>query len=262
MRACLAPGSLVLALAVAGCPSTPVYDCPEEGEYIEAGVGRYCAYGVVIGGFDCPADLPNRFDFESTDPRIPDGFVCADRPIGSCDDVPTTVCERVPACGGPAVDAGSTDAASDDAGTPLDAARADATGPTSMCAMIGGLCTLPTGFPPTVSCPSGFAAIPGSETGLGGHRQLGCGSVEAGPFACCVPTFDCDGTACPVLSVCIGRSGPAPEVFRCEPRPTACEGAMDCTPPCTTEMECITAACGTFLDSASISGNTIRCPGA
>jgi hypothetical protein len=110
--------------------------------------------------------------------------------------------------------------------------------------------------------PLGFAAIPGSETGLGGYRQLGCGSVEAGPFACCVPTFDCGGTECPVLSVCVGRSGPAPEVFACEPRPTACEGAMDCTPPCTMEMDCIAAACGTFLDSASISGNTIRCPGA
>jgi hypothetical protein len=129
--------------------------------------------------------------------------------------------------------------------------------------MLGGMCTLPMGFPPTVSCPPlGFAAIPGSETGLGGYRQLGCGSVEAGPFACCVPTFDCGGTECPVLSVCVGRSGPAPEVFACEPRPTACEGAMDCTPPCTMEMDCIAAACGTFLDSASISGNTIRCPGA
>lgn len=258
----LVRGSVVFALALAGCPSTPVYDCPEDGAYIEAGVGRYCAYGVVIGGFDCPAELPNRFDFESTDPGIPDGFVCSDRPIGSRDDVPVDVCTRVPACGAPSVDAGPTDASPFDAGISPDAARPDAPGPASMCTAIGGTCTLPSGFPPTVSCPPGFATIGGSETGLGGYRQLGCGNTEAGPFACCVPTFDCGGTECPVLSVCIGRSGPAPEVFSCEPRPAACEGAADCSSPCSAETDCITAACGTFLDSASISGNTIRCPGA
>jgi hypothetical protein len=153
----LARGSVVFALALAGCPSTPVYDCPEEGEYIEAGVGRYCAYGVVIGGFDCPADLPNRFDFESDDPAIPDGFVCSDRPIGSRDDVPMAVCSRLPACGRPTMDAGPRDAASFDAGTLSCVGNAAPSAPSPDGA---GFCCLPRA--PTCDCAEAgsFAADP------------------------------------------------------------------------------------------------------
>ena len=258
----------VLLTLVAGCPSQSAYDCPGEGEYVESGVGRYCAYGVVIGGFDCPSDLPNRFEFPSEDPSIPAGFVCSDRPFGSRDDVPMAVCDRIPACR-PRVDAGSMeigdtgapDGGTGDTGFGDSGSDTDARA-TSACEAIGGTCTLPGGPPSfTVSCPMGLAAISGSETGLGGYRQLGCGSVEAGPLACCVPTFDCDGDACPVTSICVRRSGPAPGVITCEERPAACSDAMDCSPPCTAEADCITAVCGGFLDSASIDGTRFECPG-
>lgn len=252
--------ALAVAFTATGCPSQSAYDCPSDGEYVEAGVGRYCAYGVVIGGFDCPRELPNRFEFESEDPSIPGGFLCSDRPIGSRDDVPMAVCDRVPACR-PRTDAGSADAGPtdlEDASTQPDAAPM-----ANACESIGGTCTLPSGPPtPMVMCPPGSQAIPGSDTGLGGYRQLGCGNVEAGPLACCIPNFDCDGMACPVTQICVHRSGPAPGVTTCEDRPAACVGAMDCSAPCTTEMECIIGVCGVFLDSASIDGRRFDCPGA
>ncbi len=294
----------LLVLFVGGCPSEAVYDCPGDGAYVEAGIGRYCAYGVVIGGFDCPTDLPNRFEFPSEDPSVPSGFVCSDRPFGSRDDVPMTVCDRVPACR-PRADAGATDGgiradsdlcacvtAADCAPVEPGSCRAptcdDCTcstridpslcdpgstcevtgrcvpdGPPSECERLGGTCSLPMGFPtPSVLCPEGSVAIGGSETGLGGYRQLGCGNVEAGPLACCVPTFDCDGEECPVVSICVRRSGPAPGVVTCEDRPSECADAMDCAAPCTAETDCIEAVCGTFLDSASIDGTRFECPGA
>lgn len=174
------------------------------------------------------------------------------------------VCDRVPACR-PRTDAGAVDADSlpSDGGPPTADAGVDAPAAASACESLGGTCTLPSGPPSfTVMCPMGSRAIGGSETGLGGYRQLGCGNVEAGPLACCVPTFDCDGSECPVTSICVRRSGPAPGVTTCEERPVECRGAMDCSAPCTSEMDCITAVCGSFLDSASIDGTRFECPGA
>src|SRR5690606_1769962 len=49
--------------------------------------GRYCAYGVIVGGFSCPAQLPHRFDVE-----VPSGVggVCSDRSSGG--PLPLPVC--------------------------------------------------------------------------------------------------------------------------------------------------------------------------
>ncbi|MFN9809804.1 MAG: FG-GAP repeat protein, partial [Deltaproteobacteria bacterium] len=110
----LVPVSVLSCLLVAGCfSSTAVHDCPGEGTYVEAGVGRYCAYGVVIGGFDCPPELPNRFDYPSADPFLPDAMICADRPMDSPDDVPPEVCAFMPACRVGTPGAGGRDASAD-----------------------------------------------------------------------------------------------------------------------------------------------------
>ena len=113
----------VTSLALVGCRSNPEFDCPGEGAYVEAGLGRYCAYGVVIGGFDCPPELPNRYDFEGRPPDVEPGFVCSDRPTASRDEVPSEVCRRIPACEGPGLPT--------DAGVQRDTGpeRADADGP-------------------------------------------------------------------------------------------------------------------------------------
>ncbi len=148
---------------------------------------------------------------------------------------------------------------------PSDAPSADA--PTSSaCEMLGGTCALPMSPMFTVSCPAGSAAIPGSETGLGGYLQLGCGASEAGPLACCVPTFDCGGTECPVTNLCIGRfdrtvdAGPPVHSAECIARPASCESLTDCAPgACGAHSVCIAEVCMTPPSAASISGSTLEC---
>jgi hypothetical protein len=313
-------------LALAGCPGNAVYDCPSDGEYVSSGVGRYCAYGVVIGGFDCPSDLPNRYDFESSDPSVPDGFVCSDRPVRSRDDVPAEVCRRVPACASPLLDAGleaGSGVCCEPSASPCSMptiggwapSMAECPGPTASfdgrwrrgtdmhgcpywidvlreggmtdvccgcvpegdagsdapaagnaCTRLGGMCTLPTGgLPPTVSCGPGFTAISGSETGLGGYRQLGCGSVEAGPLACCVPTFACGTMECPVIDFCVSTTPgePGPDTFGCvEPTTSACDALADCMgSECAPYEACLAEICPTAPDLAMVrvTGRDVYC---
>jgi hypothetical protein len=52
-----------LSLTACGSDEPSAVDCGEGGEFRELSVGRYCAYGVVEGGFSCPAQLPFRFEF-------------------------------------------------------------------------------------------------------------------------------------------------------------------------------------------------------
>lgn len=77
----------VAALAGCGGDAPPSFDCGHDGEYVEADGGRWCAYIVIIGGFDCPPELPFRIDFG-------DAFVCADRDVPP-EDVPDAVCRHL-----------------------------------------------------------------------------------------------------------------------------------------------------------------------
>lgn len=67
----------ILALvSIAGCTgATATVDCGG-GTYSQTDTGRYCAYGVIAGGFTCPADLPFSYDVGLPDGDL--GLVCSD----------------------------------------------------------------------------------------------------------------------------------------------------------------------------------------
>ncbi|MCA9606332.1 MAG: hypothetical protein KC619_12085 [Myxococcales bacterium] len=111
-------GILPFLLAVACTPTPSV--CGEGGDYYEDDLGRYCAYVVIVGGFTCPTELPQRHMFG--------GFtVCADHMIPETGPVPDALCVRLgsdcPMPAPPMSDAGAdADAgAPPDAGAPMDA---------------------------------------------------------------------------------------------------------------------------------------------
>jgi hypothetical protein len=128
------------------------------------------------------------------------------------------------------------------------------------CERLGGMCAPAGSAPtPTVSCDVGYAAIPGSETGFGGYRQLGCGDTEAGPLACCVPTFPCGEVECPVIGLCVTGGDGA----RCTPgeRPAECNGLSSCGGSCdAAQRACLDVVCGPGVEGAIERGGAdVRC---
>jgi hypothetical protein len=239
----LVPVSVLSCLLVAGCfSSTAVHDCPGEGTYVEAGIGRYCAYGVVIGGFDCPPELPNRFDYPSADPFLPDAMICADRPMDSPDDVPPEVCAFMPACRVGTPDAGGRDASAD-AG--IDAAT-DALCPFGY-VYCGGSCIFPSENPAFCgadpACES-YQRCLGNELCISGECTLVCetGLVNCEGFCenpetdrrhCGASLSDCSGgVECPVGQLCaFGECA-----SRCPPGSVECFG--NCIDPTSDRTFC------------------------
>lgn len=78
--------ALLALIALTGCTEPAAVDCGA-GQYYSDDTGRYCAYGVIVGGFTCPPALPYIFNVE-----VPSGVagVCSDRPSGG--PLPLPVC--------------------------------------------------------------------------------------------------------------------------------------------------------------------------
>jgi cysteine-rich repeat protein len=74
-----------------GCDPAPSSPCGASGEYTEDGIGRYCAYAVIEGGFQCPAALPVRFEFG--DEGALEAIICTDREIPP-EDLPSATCAQ------------------------------------------------------------------------------------------------------------------------------------------------------------------------
>jgi hypothetical protein len=77
---------LTTLLTLTGCTAAEV-DCGS-GSALQTDLGRYCAYGVIVGGFTCPAALPFAFDIEIPDERF--SVVCTDSESG---EMPAELCE-------------------------------------------------------------------------------------------------------------------------------------------------------------------------
>ena len=79
--------SLLAIVSMTACGAPPTVDCGE-GHYHEDDVARYCGYGVIVGGFNCPPELPNAFDVD-----LPEGgvaMVCSDADQGG--PLPSELC--------------------------------------------------------------------------------------------------------------------------------------------------------------------------
>jgi hypothetical protein len=77
----------VLALVIAGCSSSSVrpVECGEGGTFHSDEVGRYCAYIVVRGGFECPFELVHNVPIGA-------GRVCTDWSEARAESLPPDVC--------------------------------------------------------------------------------------------------------------------------------------------------------------------------
>jgi hypothetical protein len=79
----------VVAFGLVACAeSSP--PCEPQGQAFDASEGRFCLYSsdsplVIQGGFECPAQLPFRFDTEA-------GIACSERDLPQ---LPESVCERL-----------------------------------------------------------------------------------------------------------------------------------------------------------------------
>jgi len=190
-----------LIAGIGGCngsdPAPAAFDCGNGGSYVESGGGRWCAYVVITGGFDCPTELPYRIDFDS-------GFVCTDT-MSDPEDVPDPVCMRLPSgCTRRSGDGGALDGGAADSGIASDAGGGTACG-ASTCGS-NQLCVHTCRCGPAPLCepvPDGGACPPGSElTTCPATGQPGCQTICM-PEPTCVdvpgacgasPTCGCFGT--------------------------------------------------------------------
>ena len=171
--------SLVFGLFLVACDSDdPGVDCAGEGTFVREGLQSFCAYVVVVGGFECPRELPNRFDIEGH-------VVCSDRNIGGRDDLPAAVCAelgiRCPVP--PPIDGGVVGV---DSGAMADAGN---------------------GNPDAATDAGDDARVIGPDAGDGGPADGGdagpgctsasCGSTVCGRSDCGFPCGSCDtGESC------------------------------------------------------------------
>lgn len=78
---------IALAYLLIACSSSSVrpIECGEGGTFHSDEVGRYCAYIVVRGGFECPFELAHAVPLDA-------GRVCTDRTDARPEDLPPEVC--------------------------------------------------------------------------------------------------------------------------------------------------------------------------
>lgn len=79
----------VLALGLVACAESSL-PCERDGQAFEASEARFCLYSsdsplVIEGGFECPEQLPFRFDTDA-------GVACSERDL---DRLPQSVCEQL-----------------------------------------------------------------------------------------------------------------------------------------------------------------------
>ena len=229
-----------LALSVGACSEDHGPPCGDHGELFADDVGRYCAYIVVIGGFECPAGLPFRIEIE-------DAAVCADRDVDR-DGLPADVCRHLgDRCdragttdGGVALDGGP--AGGSDGSSPTDGAMgcADAGLPFLCCA--GGVEVDAVCLAGELTC-GGDARMAPADRGCSfacGTETCTADQVCVQPCACGAhPTCDPapDGGVCPTGTIdCIDERTSmagceydcAPPPPYCAPLPRACDTAPSC----------------------------------
>lgn len=217
----------LLVATLSGCP-TSAPSCPPDGIGFNESSGLYCAYGVVVGGFrECPAGLPNRFDFAGG------SFVCSDRPVASRDAIPDRVCRALPAC-----------SSVDDAGVgDVGDARNDNTdglctegwcGSDAFCRGLGGLCGFVRGTDPECPPGYGFASTRSVLPGGSDRRQCPNGGLAG---LCCFPLRPCGSGQCVEGAICALRGNESD--FDCLGDRLPSESTFDCL----VEWSCVGAAC-------------------
>ena len=80
---------LMISVGLAGGCAEATRPCGGDGTTVQAGGGDYCVYRasiVIVGGFECPASMPFRMDFDTA-------TVCGNRGFDDL-DVPQDICER------------------------------------------------------------------------------------------------------------------------------------------------------------------------
>ena len=98
----------VLAVLV-GCQPAEANPCGEGGASYSDDVGRYCAYGVIEGGFQCPLEMPFEFEFPSGATLCADWSAPPDElPSDACVGLGFT-CDQALPQGQPGVDGGTAD---------------------------------------------------------------------------------------------------------------------------------------------------------
>lgn len=236
--------SAALACLLSGCGSADEggLECGDDGEYVETDVARYCAYIVVVGGFDCPPQLAHRIDF-------PDGaVVCSDAP-GDREDLPEEVCRHLgDRCGTSLGDGGRVWMA-EACATELSSRHAGE--PCSGDFVCHGDC--PCGSE-TIRCVSGVLEAEGECVDC----AVACGSEACGPTEICVQPCRCgpapaceplgDGGSCPAGTVdCTTGTGTPGCATDCSPPPPYCSALPGACDPTTT--------CGCFESDPCSSGS-------